>query len=79
MRNRIKILYSIIIILVITLVVSKYHQNLEKYEEYVDEKLNLNFYKVCDYMIISNAVIKNSVENEYIYETDLEYLKSDFL
>ncbi len=78
MRNRRKILFVIIIILIITLAVSKYHQNLKKYEEYADEKLNRNFYMVCDYMIRSNAVIENAIKNEYIFETDLEYLNSQF-
>ncbi len=78
MRNRRKILFVIIIILIITLAVSKYHQNLKMYKEYADEKLNWNFYMVCDYIIKSNAVIENAIKNEYIFETDLEYLNSQF-
>ena len=33
---------------------------------------------VCDYMINSNVVIENTIENEYISEIDLEYLNSQF-
>ncbi len=73
-----KIVFAIIAILTITLVVFKYCQNQKKYEEYANEKLNQNFYKVCDYIINSNAVLKHAIENEYIFETDLEYLSNAF-
>ncbi|WMM25455.1 hypothetical protein RBU61_01985 [Tissierella sp. MB52-C2] len=80
MRNRSKIMPIIVIILivVITLVLSKYNQKQKRYEEYVDEKLNQHFYIVCDYIINSNAIIENAIENQYIFENDLEYLNHQF-
>lgn len=77
MRSR-KIVFAIIVILIIALTIFKYCQNQKKYEEYADEKLNQNFYNVCDYIINSNAVFKNVIENEYIFETDLENLGNTF-
>lgn len=78
MKARSKIIYIIVIILLVTLIVNKYYQKQQKYEEYVNEKLNWNFYKICDYMMNSNAIIENTVENGYILQSDLEYLKDQY-
>ena len=78
MKNRRRAVFVIVIILVITLIAFKYNQKQKKYEEYANEKINKNFYIVCDYMIDATATIENAIEKEYIFEKDLEYLNSRF-
>ena len=78
MKARIKIIFIIIIMLLITLTVSEYYQKQKKYEEYANEKLNGNFHNFCESMMNSNSIIENAIKNEYVLETDLEYLKSQY-
>lgn len=78
MKTRSKIILSIIIILLVALAVLKSFQNHIKFKEYANEKLNWNFYNFCDSMMNSHAVINNAIENGYIMETDLAYLKNQY-
>lgn len=78
MKSRRMVVFVIVIILLIILTVFKYNQEQKKYKEYANEKLNKNFYEVCDYMVDANATIENAIEKEYIFEKDLEYLNSRF-
>lgn len=75
-RNKV-ILISVITVLIIS-VTYNYYQKQKRYEEYANEKLNYNFYQVCDYIIDSNVIIGDIIRKEYVLKTDLESLESRY-
>ena len=78
MKKKLLILIAVLVLLTVIVLYKKYSDEMNKYVEYVDFRLNICLNSVCDNILRMECIIQKVTDTGYMLESELEALHSSY-